>query len=72
MEREPWQLKKGRSGLVKAGPVAEYLETTVSNLARLRFEGRGPAYVRLGRSIRYRWEDVERWVEESVIGGDVK
>lgn len=55
-----------RTGLAKAQEVAEYLRTTPNQLNRLRFEGRGPQFVRLGRSIRYRWEDVHRWVDESV------
>jgi predicted DNA-binding transcriptional regulator AlpA len=54
------------TGLAKAAAVAEYLGTTVPQLARLRWEGKGPTYVRLGRSIRYRWPDVDAWVEANV------
>lgn len=53
-----------REPLVKTAQVAEYLGTTVNQLMRLRFEGKGPKYVRLGRSIRYRWADVDSWVNE--------
>ena len=31
-------------------------------LERWRIEGRGPAYVRVGRLIRYRTEDLEQFV----------
>lgn len=60
-----------RTGLAKATEVAEYLNTSPSQLGRLRFEGQGPDYVKLGRSVRYRWEDVHRWVEANVqtVGG---
>jgi predicted DNA-binding transcriptional regulator AlpA len=52
-----------RAGMVKAPAVAEYVGTTVANLTRLRSEGKGPNYIRLNRSIRYRWADVDAWVE---------
>ena len=55
-----------RTGLVKTAEVAKYLGTTVPQLARLRWEGKGPTYVRLGRSIRYRWSDVDAWVEANL------
>ncbi|WP_260751337.1 AlpA family transcriptional regulator [Mycobacterium sp. SMC-8] len=60
-----------RAGLAKAREVAEYLNTTLNQLSRLRFEGHGPRYVKLGRSVRYRWEDVYAWVDENVqsVGG---
>jgi hypothetical protein len=58
-----------RLEMAKAGPVAEFLQTTEGNLARLRFEGRGPAYARIGRSIRYRWSDVYSWVESNIVSG---
>ena len=60
------------TGLAKAKAVAEYLGTTEHYLTRLRYEKRGPRYVRMagGRNIRYRWADVLAWVEESVTGGE--
>lgn len=60
-----------RAGLAKAHEVAEYLNTTLNQLSRLRFEGHGPRYIKLGRSVRYRWEDVYAWVDENVqsVGG---
>jgi hypothetical protein len=58
--------------LAKSKPVADYLQTTEANLARLRFEGKGPAFIRLGRSIRYRWCDVDRWIEDNVVNGSAQ
>jgi len=49
--------------LLRCREVAEWLSTSESALAQLRFQHRGPAYVRLGRAIRYRREDVERFLE---------
>ena len=53
------------TSLAKAAEVAEYLGTTVNQLSRLRFEGCGPRYAKLNRSVRYRWADVFQWVEEN-------
>ncbi|MHC2514601.1 MULTISPECIES: helix-turn-helix transcriptional regulator [Bradyrhizobium] len=38
--------------------VADFLGKSVVTLARWRREGYGPAYVRIGRSPRYRREDL--------------
>lgn len=54
------------SGLAKPAEVAEYLRTTVAHLANLRYLGKGPAWVQLGRSVRYRWADVDAWVEANL------
>jgi len=51
------------TGIAVPPQVASFLKTTPNRLARLRSEGRGPAFTRLGRSIRYRWEDVHAFVE---------
>jgi hypothetical protein len=48
--------------------VAEYLGTTIANLARWRWEDSGPPYRRVGRLIRYRWDEVDQWVEAHAIG----
>jgi len=29
--------------------------------------GRGPAYIRIGRSIRYRIADLDRWLEQHKV-----
>jgi predicted DNA-binding transcriptional regulator AlpA len=42
--------------------VAKLTGTTVGTLASWRWRGMGPAYVRMGRSIRYRREDVAAYI----------
>ena len=64
-----------RIGVAKDGEAAGFLKTTRNQLARLRHEGQGPRYVKLGRSVRYRWEDLYDWVDSNVqdtneIGGE--
>jgi predicted DNA-binding transcriptional regulator AlpA len=61
-----------REPLVKAAAVAKHLDTSVNQLTRLRYEGKGPQYIKLGRSVRYRWADVDAWVqaqEKATAGG---
>ncbi len=53
-------------GLAKASEVAKFLNTSTNQLTRLRYEGSGPQFVKLGRSVRYRWQDVYRWVDGNV------
>ena len=36
-------------------------------LAHWRHEGRGPAFVRLGRRIAYRGSDLNRWLESRTV-----
>lgn len=55
-----------RTGLAKATEVAEFLNTSTNQLTRLRYEGNGPQYVKLGHSVRYRWEDVHAWVTDNL------
>lgn len=55
-----------RTGIEKSQGIARHLKTTPNQLARWRYEGFGPPYVKLGRSVRYRWEDVHRWVESNL------
>ena len=49
--------------LISSNTLAEYLELTPQALANMRSQGTGPTYIRVGRGIRYRWEDVKAWLE---------
>jgi excisionase family DNA binding protein len=42
---------------------AEYVRLTVSTLAQMRVEQRGPKYFKAGGRVLYRLEDLEEWVE---------
>lgn len=44
--------------------VAQYLGVPVSTLDRWARLGTGPAYRRVGRHTRYRWADVEAWLDK--------
>ena len=45
---------------------AEYLRSSHSTLAKLRLHGGGPVFTRIGRVIRYRRTDLDRWMSEKL------
>lgn len=52
-EREPLPGRK---------EVAAYIGMTEHGLAQLHFRNEGPRQIRIGRSIRYTWADVDAWI----------
>lgn len=50
--------------LATSREVAEYTGLTEAGLAQLRYTGRGPRFIKVtGRQVRYRWADIEEWIE---------
>jgi hypothetical protein len=49
------------------GDVAKYLHSTVDNLAQLRYIGRGPKFIKVGRKVLYRWSDVTDWLDRNTM-----
>jgi excisionase family DNA binding protein len=47
---------------------AEYLRSSTSTLAKARMKKNGPAFVRIGRAVRYRQSDLDLWMSASVAG----
>jgi excisionase family DNA binding protein len=45
---------------------AEYLRSSTSTLAKARLTKRGPTFVRIGRAVRYRKNDIDTWMSTSV------
>ena len=43
--------------------IAEYLEIPEPTLRQWRHKGTGPQWTRVGRHVRYRWSDVEAWLD---------
>jgi hypothetical protein len=41
---------------------AAYVDFSAAALRKWRREGKGPAFVRVGRSIRYRIQDLDTWL----------
>ncbi len=47
--------------------VAVLIGFAVQSLRNWRFLGRGPSYVKRGRSVRYRLKDVLEWMETNRV-----
>lgn len=46
---------------------AEFLGVTLASLRKWRWEKRGPAFIKLGRLIRYRKADLEAWLDRQTV-----
>jgi len=51
---------------VSAGDAAKLLGLAPSTLAKLRLNGSGPIYCKLGRRVVYRRDDLEAWLESRI------
>ena len=49
--------------------VAAYLNVPSRTLYAWRYRGEGPSGFRIGRHVRYRWADVEIWIENRLQTG---
>lgn len=57
-------------GTMDQHQLAEHWGIPVRTLAAWRYQGKGPAYLKLGGAVRYRLEDVEAFENENLIGAD--
>jgi predicted DNA-binding transcriptional regulator AlpA len=51
--------------LLSPADLAGYLQLTERALRDMRYQGRGPAYVKVGRLVRYRPEAVAEWLADN-------
>jgi excisionase family DNA binding protein len=54
-----------RPPLATSEEVAQYLGITVGALHQLRYLGKAPKASKVGTRLRFRWSDVDRWLEQS-------
>lgn len=52
------------TALATVGEVAAFLRVPPKTLYRWRYAGEGPPAYRVGRHLRFRWGDVEAWLED--------
>jgi excisionase family DNA binding protein len=52
--------------LISAQDLAEYLAVPVATIYAWRYRRQGPPGLRVGRHVRFRWSDVERWIEDRI------
>lgn len=55
---------------MKQPAAAEYLGVSEQTLARMRSEGKGPRYVKLGGRVFYRRTDLEAYIESNTFETD--
>jgi predicted DNA-binding transcriptional regulator AlpA len=67
MGRTQSEIAANRDRLARPEEIAEYLGTAVANLAKWRYEKSGPPYHRCGRLIRYRWAEVDAWLDARTV-----
>lgn len=53
-----------RRPLATPEEVSTYLGVPVPTLHQWRYKGTGPKASKVGRHLRYRWADVERWLDD--------
>ena len=47
---------------------AEALDMAPTTLRKWRTTGRGPAYIKLGKNVRYRLEDLTAYIQKQTVG----
>ncbi len=55
--------------LITVQELADYLEVPVKTLYAWRYRREGPPGFRVGRHLRYRWADIERWIQRQLEAG---
>lgn len=53
--------------LLRPADMAARIGVPVGTLANWRCDGRGPRYLKVGRHVRYRVEDLEAWLDRQVV-----
>ncbi|WP_200210891.1 helix-turn-helix transcriptional regulator [Micromonospora coerulea] len=56
-------MSEERRKLATAEEVSEFLGVPVTTLHQWRWKGSGPRASKVGRHLRYRWADVEKWLD---------
>ena len=51
-----------RNRMLRTPEAADYCGSTASTFEKLRLTGGGPVYVKLGRRVAYRVEDLDAWL----------
>lgn len=60
----------GEKKLATPEELADYLGVPRATLSQWRYKGTGPKTIKVGRFRRYRWSDVEAWLERQSHGGE--
>lgn len=58
---------RSQIGIMSVEEVAVALDVTPHTLYIWRADGRGPKFVKLGRTVFYRRADVQEWIDSNVV-----
>ncbi|MDX3641433.1 helix-turn-helix domain-containing protein [Streptomyces sp. MB09-02B] len=50
--------------LATAREVADYFHVPLRTIYQWNYLGTGPTPIKVGRHVRYRWTEVEKWLDE--------
>lgn len=50
--------------LLSPAELADYLGVPVQTIYQWRYRGEGPPGYRVGRHVRYRWSDIQAWLDD--------
>jgi predicted DNA-binding transcriptional regulator AlpA len=64
-------MKEEYDRLLNQKEVAGWIGMSEAWLEQCRFKGVGMPYVKIGRACRYRTSDVQRWIDEHVMGAGI-
>jgi hypothetical protein len=53
--------------LLDTAKAALYLDKPPGTLVQWRYHGTGPAYVKVGRAVRYRRRDLDAWLDSQTV-----
>ncbi|MEU3436358.1 helix-turn-helix domain-containing protein [Streptomyces sp. NPDC006863] len=59
-----------RRKLATAQEVADYCDVPLGTVYQWASRGGGPKFIKVGRHLRARWDDVEKWLDRQTIGGN--
>jgi predicted DNA-binding transcriptional regulator AlpA len=62
---------QGQSHLLTDREVSTMLGVSVATVRRWRLFRTGPPYIKIGSSVRYRPDEVTRWLAACPVGGEV-
>lgn len=53
--------------LLDQARAAMYIDTAPRTLETWRYQGRGPAYIKVGNSVRYRKSAIDSWLDAQTV-----
>ena len=58
-------MEQEKPDLATEAEVAEALQMAKQSVAQMRYQGVGPKFLKLGGAVRYRWSDINAWLDDN-------